>query len=88
MRKLPFRTTEPARGVFRKVVGDGTFPKVGEAIVHVTRETEVYDAFLQRYPSPRLEWRVEIEIQKDGVKVGVAEVTFDDLLRQMRDASE
>lgn len=87
--RKPFRTKEPSRARFLKDPGDGTYPCVGEAVLHVTRSQELYDGEGKRYGTPQFQWRVEVSIvNKEGRQVGIAYVPFDGLLRQMRDASE
>jgi hypothetical protein len=60
---------------FHKIVGK-TYPIVSEIVVRRTHAKEHYAVDGTAYATPRLEERLIIEIHKDGVKVGWAQVSL------------
>ena len=64
-----------SRAPFRKVVGK-TYPIVGEIVVRRTHGKEHYAVDGTHYPSPRLEERLIITIERDGIEVGWAQVAL------------
>ena len=64
-----------SRAPFRKVVGT-TYPVVGEIVVRRTHDKELYAVDGTRYTTPHVEERLIITIERDGVKVGWAQVVL------------
>ena len=64
-----------SRAPFRKIVGK-TYPIVGEIVVRRTHSKEHHAVDGTRYTTPHVEERLIITIERDGVKVGWAQVVL------------
>ena len=76
--------SEFARGPLRKIEGK-TYPVIGEVVVRLTANMEMYDVDGHRFVKPHREERLEITFERDGKAVALGKVALNDVLRQIED---
>lgn len=67
-----------AKGIMRTGKGAGD-REIGETTVRLTRNTETKDVHGERFPFPRVELRLKIEVHRDGKLVAFCQIPAADI---------